>query len=148
MNCPKCKKSDTKVIDSRIIDLCIKRRRQCISCSYRFTTYETPGPLDIKVVKRNGEIQKFDVQKITNSISKACNKRPIDTKNIKELSEHIKHCIYAKYQDQVSSKTIGNMVLEKLLEIDKIAYLRFASVYKNFKNLGNFDKEIKKLNSK
>jgi transcriptional repressor NrdR len=147
MNCPKCHKPDTKVIDSRVIDVCIRRRRECVSCSYRFTTYESPEPIDLEVKKRDGTFEPFDREKIKKSITKACNKRPICEKEIEKLTCEIEHELYTKYDNFVPSRAIGRKILEKLINIDEVAYLRFASVYKNFKNIDTFSKEITKINT-
>jgi len=144
MKCIKCGKS-TKVLDSRIENNCVRRRRLCKICALRFTTYETPEPLNLKVIKRNEEIEIFNRQKILESIKKACNKRPITQEQIKNVTCQIENNILENYKDTITSRTIGKLVLDKLLKIDKVAYLRFASVYKNFQSIGKFSKEIDKI---
>lgn len=148
MNCPKCLKPNSKVLDSRATNCLIKRRRECIYCDYRFTTFEEPAPLNIKVIKRNDTIEKFDRNKILNSIKKACNKLPIKDEEITKITFEIEHLLYKKYDNEILSKNIGKHILNKLLLINKVAYLRFASVYKNFKNVDKFSQEINKIKSK
>ena len=148
MNCPKCQTSDTKVVDSRAIGNCIRRRRMCIACSYRFTTYERPEPVDRRVQKRDGSTEPFDRNKISKSIEKACNKRPVLSKEIESISYEIEHELFCKYDEYIPSKAIGKIILEKLIVLDEVSYLRFASVYKNFKSAKTFSREIDKIASK
>lgn len=145
MNCPKCQKPDSKVIDSRAIGSCIRRRRQCVKCAYRFTTYEKPEPIELKVQKRDDTIEIFDRQKITKSIEKACNKRPVKKTDIEKISYEIEHELFCQYNHLIPSKAIGKAILEKLIDLDEVAYLRFASVYKNFRSAKTFSREIDKL---
>lgn len=147
MNCPNCKNKDTKVVDSRVLGTCVKRRRHCEKCNYRFSTYENPQPLNLIVIKKDGEKQDFDKTKIENGLKKAFKKRPYNEKQIDELACHIEHKIHQKYKKSVKSCQIGKIILDELSDIDKIAYLRFASVYKNFRSVKTFSKEIKKINS-
>lgn len=145
MNCLKCKK-DTKVIDSRNIDNCVRRRRVCNTCGYRFTTYENPEIINISVIKRDKSLEKFDRQKIYDSLQKACNKRPISKEKIDTITCEIETEIFKNYTNEIDSRDIGKLVLKKLMKLDKIAYLRFASVYKNFSSINKFSKEIDKIN--
>ncbi len=147
MICPKCQNNDTKVVDSRVLGTCVKRRRKCEKCRYRFSTYENPEPLDLKVIKKDGTKENFDRQKIQDGIRKAFKKRPFTDKEINDLSCEVEHTIHQKYKQSVKSCDIGKLILVKLSTIDKIAYLRFASVYKNFRSIKTFSKEIKKINS-
>ena len=148
MNCPKCQVANTKVVDSRAIGSCIRRRRECVACGYRFSTYERPEPVGRHVQKRDGTIETFDRNKITKSIEKACNKRPVSSKEIESLSYEIEHELFCKYDDIIPSKFIGKAILDKLISVDKVSYLRFASVYKNFKSVKTFSREIDKIESK
>lgn len=148
MNCPKCYKDNSKVLDSRTINCFIKRRRKCTHCNYRFTTYEKPAPLDIDVIKKDKSIEKFNRQKIYLSIKKACNKRPVNKEKIQQITYEIEHTLCLKNKNKISSQQIGKQILKKLFTIDKVAYIRFLSVYKNFKNIDKFSQEIKKINLK
>lgn len=148
MICPKCQTQDTKVVDSRVLGSCVKRRRECIKCSYRFSTYENPQPLSLKVIKRDNITEEFDINKIKTGLEKSFNKRPFSKEDIDKLACEIEHIIHAKYHKTIKSTQIGQIILKKLSQIDKIAYLRFASVYKNFCSVKTFSKEIKKINSK
>lgn len=148
MICPKCQTKDTKVVDSRVLGNCVRRRRECTKCDYRFSTYENPEPINLKVIKRDGLIEEFNRNKIQKGLEKSLNKRPFLQKDIDELTCEIEHTIYKTYKKKVKSTQIGKLILEKLSEIDKIAYLRFASVYKNFRSVKTFSKEIKKINSR
>lgn len=145
MQCLKCKNNETKVIDSRVLGSCVRRRRECIRCNYRFTTYENPEPIDLKVIKKDGDCQKFDREKIRHGLEKALNKRPFTASEIEQITCEIEIEICNKYKDKIESKDIGKIILNKLKQIDQIAYLRFASVYKNFKNVKTFYKELNKL---
>lgn len=145
MQCLKCKNNETKVIDSRVLGNCVRRRRECIQCHYRFTTYENPEPIDLKVIKKDGQHQAFDREKIKRGLERALNKRSFDTSQIDQIACEIELEIYSKYKDSVDSKDIGKIILHKLKHIDQIAYVRFASVYKNFKNVNTFYKELDKF---
>lgn len=147
MQCLKCKHNETKVIDSRVLGNCVRRRRQCVKCNYRFTTYENPEPIDLKVVKKDGQSQDFDREKIKKGLERALNKRPFSQTQIDQIACEIELEIYSKYKDTIASKDIGKIILTKLKKIDEIAYVRFASVYKNFKNVNTFYKELNKFNN-
>jgi len=146
MRCPKCKEPDTKVIDSRVKEdgFCIRRRRECLSCGYRFTTYERVE-LDIMVVKKDGRREPYQRQKLLAGIRKACHKRPISEELIKKFVDELEFHLIQRGESEVPSNYIGEMVMEKLKEWDKVAYIRFASVYKEFKDVDEFIKQIKEL---
>ena len=146
MRCPFCGSLDSKVIDSRSSksQTAIRRRRQCIRCEHRFTTYERRGELFV-IVKRDGRRELFDRQKILNGIIRACEKRPISIERIEELVDEIEKILQERLQGEVSSREIGRLVMEKLNEIDEVAYIRFASVYRQFKEVTDFVREINKL---
>ncbi len=150
MKCMYCGHIDSKVIDSRQTEdgTAIRRRRECNFCGKRFTTYETIETTPILVVKANGNRQTFDANKIKNSIIKACEKRPIPMWKIDQLVENIQKKIYSSLEQEVSTKQIGEMVMEGLMDIDEVAYIRFASVYRQFKDISTFMKELKKLQNK
>lgn len=145
MNCPKCQALDTKVIDSRVHGCCVRRRRECTKCKYRFSTLEKPEPTNLHVIKRDGTTEQFDRKKIKHGLEKALNKRPFDKKTIEQITDEIEHEIRQKHSGQIKSIFIGKAILNKLKNIDKIGYVRFISVYRNFKNLKTFYKEIDKL---
>jgi transcriptional repressor NrdR len=142
-----CGHTDSKVIDSRPSDdgTAIRRRRECNNCNKRFTTYETIETTPILVIKTNGNRQAFDANKLKNGIIKSCEKRPVPMYKIDELVENIQKKIYNSLEQEVSSKKIGEMVMEGLKEIDEVAYVRFASVYRSFKDISTFMKELEKL---
>lgn len=147
MKCMYCGCIDSKVIDSRSADdgTIIRRRRECIHCGKRFTTYETVENTPIFVVKSNGSRQAFDTNKIKSGIIKACEKRPVSTTVIDKLVEDIQKKIYNSLAQEITSKEIGEMVCEGLKNIDEVAYVRFASVYRSFTDTTSFIKELEKI---
>ena len=147
MKCIYCGCIESKVIDSRSAEdgTTIRRRRECVNCGKRFSTYETIETTQILVVKTNGTRQAFDVSKIKSGIIKACEKRPVPMSKIDEIIEGIQKSVYNSMEQEISSKRIGEMVMEKLLEVDEVAYVRFASVYRQFKDVSTFMKELEKL---
>ena len=147
MRCMYCGHIDSKVIDSRQTEdgTAIRRRRECINCGKRFTTYETIETTQVLVVKNNGNRQSFDPNKLKSGIIRACEKRPVPMWKIDKLVEDIQRNVYNSLDKEVTSKQIGEMVMDGLKEIDEVAYVRFASVYRQFKDVSTFMKEIKKL---
>ena len=147
MECIYCGCDDLKVIDSRPVDElnAIRRRRECTSCGKRFTTYETIETTQILVVKSNGSRQSLDISKIKNGIIKSCEKRPVSMHDIDELVAKIEKQIYNSLEQEISSKKIGEMVMKGLKELDDVAYIRFASVYRQFKDSNTFFEELKKM---
>jgi transcriptional repressor NrdR len=147
MKCIFCGCLDSKVIDSRSTDdgASIRRRRECVSCGKRFTTYESVETTPVLVIKNSGNRQVFDPGKIKNGIIKACEKRPVPMYKIDKLVEDIKKQVYNTLEQEISSKKIGEMVMAGLKEIDEVAYIRFASVYRQFKDMSTFLKEIEKI---
>lgn len=150
MKCPACGSLNSKVIDSRMHEegISIRRRRQCENCGKRYTTYEQIEVVSIRVVKADGTRQTFDVSKIRNGILIACEKRPVTTENIDKAIENIEKKIQENFTDEISAKVIGEYVMEELKLLDDVAYVRFASVYKKFQDVGEFQEEIDKLNLK
>lgn len=147
MKCPVCSFSDSRVLDSRPIDdgASIKRRRECPSCGKRFTTYEVVDTVPIAVLKRDGRREFFDKHKLALGIERACQKRPVDSKAIAaSIEAELQNSII----NEISSTDIGEMVLARLKEIDIISYIRFASVYREFKDIDSFTEEIKRLSRK
>lgn len=147
MKCPFCNCEDTKVIDSRAVDEnnSIRRRRQCENCNKRFNTYETIESVPIAVVKRDGTREAFDRNKLYNGIVKSCNKRPVSMQAIDNIVAEIEDKILNSLYKEVESTYIGEMVMDRLKEIDEISYVRFASVYKQFKDIDTFIDELSKL---
>jgi len=143
MKCIFCS-SDTKVTDKRESPEGTRRRRECLKCKKRFTSYEKPEKKDIVIVKKDGRREKFIIEKLKSGIIKACEKRPISTEEVNKLIEEIEEKLRRK-KKEIKSELIGKMVMNKLKKIDKIAYIRFASVYKDFQDISDFKKEVKEL---
>lgn len=147
MKCPYCGNMDSKVVDSRLSDdgASIRRRRECTSCGKRYTTYEKVESTPILVIKNNGNRQIFDINKIKNGIIKACEKRPVPMAKIEKMVSDIEKQVNNTLAQEISSKKIGEMVMEGLKELDEVAYVRFASVHRQFKDINTLMEEIKKL---
>ncbi len=147
MRCLYCNCTESKVIDSRSADdeRTIRRRRECMGCGRRFTTYETIEVAPILVVKADGTRQAFDLGKIKRGVIKACEKRPVPIEKIDELAEDIAKRVYNSMEQEISSKQIGEMVMEGLQKLDEVAYVRYASVYRSFKDISSFMAELQKM---
>ncbi len=147
MKCMYCGCLESKVIDSRASEdgRNIRRRRECINCGKRFTTYETVENTPIYVIKSNGARQVFDVNKIKSGIMKACEKRPVSPVVVDKLIDEIQKKIYNSLAQEITSKELGEMVCEGLKDIDEVAYVRFASVYRSFTDTTSFMKELEKM---
>jgi len=147
MKCPFCSYYDTGVIESRHIEneLVIRRRRICKKCNKRFTTYERIDLIPLMVIKKDGRREPFSREKITGGIIKACEKRPISVETINKLVNNIEETIKNEGANEVKSSAIGELVISRLRTLDEVAYVRFASVYRQFKDASSFVKEIKKL---
>lgn len=147
MRCLYCNCTESKVIDSRSADddKTIRRRRECTGCGRRFTTYETIETTPILVVKTNGNRQSFDIGKIKRGIIKACEKRPVPLEKIDALVEEVSKKVYNSMEQEISSKLIGEMVMEGLKELDEVAYVRYASVYRSFKDISSFMSELQRM---
>lgn len=145
MKCPTCNYKETKVIDSRLNSegTSIRRRRECLKCEKRFTTYEYVEDVPLMVIKRDGRRQSFDRRKIISGLVKACEKRPVSIDQMEELTDAIERTIQKEYDREVSSKDIGEMIMEKLASLDEVAYVRFASVYRQFRDVNQFMNELK-----
>ena len=150
MRCLYCNCTESKVIDSRSADdeRTIRRRRECMGCGRRFTTYETIEVAPILVDKNDGTRQAFDLGKIKRGVIKACEKRPVPIEKIDELAEDIAKRIYNSMEQEVSSKKIGEMVMEGLQKLDEVAYVRYASVYRSFKDISSFMAELQTMMEK
>jgi len=145
MVCPQCKKGETRVIDSREDEQAIRRRRECMACQSRFTTFERIEVLNLLVKKRGGEKQPFSKEKLLAGIKLAGEKRPAVAQHAQAIADAIERDLYATCKQEVSSQKIGQMVLENLKPIDPVAYLRFASVYRSFEDLSAFEQELSNI---
>ena len=147
MICPKCKFQDSKVVDSRPLnsDASIRRRRECLSCKFRFTTYEYIQISPIMVIKKSGGREEYSRKKIEKSLHLACNKRPVPEEIIQNSINDIENQIYNTSNIEIDSSLIGELIIEKLRSIDKVAFIRFASVYRQFHDLGEFQAQIDDL---
>ena len=150
MRCLYCNCTESKVIDSRSADdeRTVRRRRECMGCGRRFTTYETIEIAPILVVKSDGTRQAFDLGKIKRGVIKACEKRPVPIEKIDALAEDIAKRVYNSMEQEISSKQIGEMVMEGLQKLDEVAYVRYASVYRSFKDISSFMAELQKMMEK
>lgn len=147
MKCPFCQKSSNKVVDSRLSQngRAIRRRRECLRCKRRFTTYEYIEETPLMVIKKDGRREPFDRNKLLAGVVKACEKRPISMERLEKLVDSIGQAIQKDFQKETKSKAIGELVMKKLYGLDEVAYVRFASVYRQFKDVSQFMKEIKHL---
>ncbi|MCK4264470.1 MAG: transcriptional regulator NrdR [Candidatus Aminicenantes bacterium] len=147
MRCPFCDHSESKVIDSRESKngLRIRRRRECLSCSRRFTTYEKIEEIPYMVVKKDGTRQRFDSQKLLQGLLKACEKRPVPVAKLEEIVEEIETKLQERPEKEINTSEIGQFVMDKLKKLDKVAYVRFASVYREFRDVLEFKKELEVL---
>ena len=147
MKCPFCQHNDSRVVDSRTSDddTVVRRRRECPECARRFTTYERPGEVRISVIKKDGRREPFDREKLIVGMTKACEKRPISREDIERAADAVERQVWDQLAEEVPSSKIGALVMEKLREMDDVAYVRFASVYKEFHAADSFLEEIESL---
>ena len=147
MRCPFCGYSESKVIDSRPADegASIRRRRECLSCAKRFTTYETMESLPMVVVKKDGSRQSFDRRKVLGGMIRACEKRPVPLAELEKTAEEIEQDLQNSMEREISTEAIGERVMDCLRKVDQVAYVRFASVYRQFKDIDTFMAELNKL---
>jgi transcriptional repressor NrdR len=147
MKCPVCYYQDTKVIDSRVASdgLSIRRRRECLKCGFRFSTYEEIEILDLSIVKRDGRKETYSRDKLTRGLKKALEKRPITEEKFKKLVNLIERDLQKLRKNEITSLQVGQIVMKNLKRVDQIAYIRFASVYQSFKDVHTFQKELNKL---
>ena len=150
MRCPFCGSCDSKVLDSRPVSdgYSIRRRRECINCLKRFTTYERVDELPLQVVKKDGRRETFDRQKLLQGLLKACQKRPVSVEQIEEIVENIERDLRNTSEHEAKSAYIGELVMKSMRDLDEVAYVRFASVYREFKDVESFVAEIKNLLNK
>lgn len=147
MKCPYCNEDETKVIDSRPVDdnCSIRRRRQCEKCGRRFTTYEKLETMPLVVIKKDNSRETYDRSKIESGVIRSCHKRPVSTQQIDSMIDEIENQIFNMEEREVSTNMIGELVMERLKELDEVAYVRFASVYREFKDVNTFMEELGKL---
>ena len=147
MRCPYCSHPESKVIDSRPAEegASIRRRRECLECHKRFTTYETMECLPIMVVKKDGSRQSFDRNKVMAGLIRACEKRPVPYSTLENMVSEIEQVLQNKMEREIASTEIGELVMERLKKIDDVSYVRFASVYRQFKDINTFIEELSKL---
>ncbi len=149
MHCPFCSQDDTKVIDSRLVTEgnSVRRRRECVSCGERFTTFESAELVMPRVVKRDGSRQPFDEEKLRRGLIKALEKRPVSTEAIDTCLNHIMHRLRSTGERELPALQVGEIVMEELRGLDPVAYVRFASVYRDFQDISEFEQEVQKLES-
>lgn len=147
MKCPSCQNNNTRVLDSRPVDdyRSIRRRRECEECSYRFTTFEKVEEIPLIVVKKEGTREEFSREKILRGLLRACEKRPVPLKELEEITASIEKELRSNGVSEINSESVGEMVMERLAKIDDVAYVRFASVYRQFKDINVFIDELKEL---
>jgi len=147
MKCPFCSYEEHKVIDSRPVEESnsIRRRRECLKCQKRFTTYERVESISLIVIKKDGTREEFNREKIMDGIVRACQKRPVSVQQMENVVNEIEHQLANSLDREVTTNLIGEMVMQKLKEIDEVSYVRFASVYRQFKDINTFMEELKKL---
>ena len=147
MKCPYCGHPESKVIDSRPADenASIRRRRECLSCARRFNTYETVESLPIVVIKKDGSRQSFDRQKVLRGMIRACEKRPVALAELERIADEIEQELQNSMEREIRTEVIGEKVMERLRKVDQVAYVRFASVYRQFKDIDTFMAELNKL---
>lgn len=147
MKCPHCNHLESRVVDSRASDegLTIRRRRECLVCAKRFTTYERLEEEPLMVIKKDGRREPFDRQKILNGLRKACEKRPLSFETLEKIAGGVEWTLRNRTESEVPSSVIGELIMERLKEVDEVAYVRFASVYRQFKDLDIFMKELQSI---
>ncbi len=147
MKCRYCSSTESKVVDSRPTEdgTSIRRRRECINCGKRFTTYEKIEEIPIMVIKKDGTREPFDSEKILSGVRKACEKRPVSTADMGLLVDNVVREVFNSLEQEVKSEAIGEMVMSRLKDLDEVAYVRFASVYRQFKDINTFMNELKIL---
>lgn len=147
MKCPSCHNHDTSVLDSRVTDegLAIRRRRECDKCGYRFSTIEEVEILNMTVVKRDGRREPYSRTKVENGLKKALEKRPVTSDRLKKLIGQIERDIQVRGRMEITSQQIGELIMKRLLRVDQVAYIRFASVYRQFQDVESFSQELTRL---
>lgn len=147
MKCPYCEYEESKVVDSRPIDdgHVIRRRRECMKCNKRFTTYENIEEIPLIIIKKDGNRQVYNRNKLLNGIIRACEKRPVSIEQMEQIADDIEKTLYNSMEKEITTIYVGELVMDRLKDIDEVAYVRFASVYRQFKDLNTFMDELEKL---
>ena len=145
MHCPYCSHPHSKVTDSRVVENGIRRRRECQACEFRFTTYERIQAVPLMVSKQDGRREEFNREKLIAGIRKACTKRPVASRTIEKLEEDVESQLQQQGNSEVSTSTVGAMVMDKLRELDRVAYIRYSSVYRDFQDIESFEKAVRDL---
>lgn len=146
MLCPFCREGESKVVDSRgSQDFVIRRRRECLACGRRFTTYEKMEESPLKVIKKDGSRVPFDRERIRSGLEKACYKRPVSPDQVEQILDRVEHSVYETFEREVPSRFIGEQVCEALKRVDQVAFVRFASVYRSFQDVNDFVEELQTL---
>ena len=145
MECPYCLHKESKVTNKRRSPQGIRRRRECLKCKKRFTTYEKIEKNDLYVIKKDGRRERFDIEKLKRGVDRAFEKRPISQEQIQKMIIEIEEILRKKGKKEIKTSFIGNLIMKKLKKLDNVAYIRFASVYRDFENINDFKKEIKRL---
>lgn len=147
MKCPFCNSPESRVVDSRLADnaTTIRRRRECEACNRRFNTYERAEEVPLYVIKKDGRREPFDHNKILVGMTKACEKRPVSREDIERVAEEVERALRDRLATEIPARQIGDMVMERLRELDEVAYVRFASVYKDFRDADSFVEEVRGL---
>lgn len=150
MQCPRCQNNGSRVVDSRPSDdgRAIRRRRECEACGFRFTTFERREQTPLLVVKKNGTREEFNREKILRGLIRSCEKRPVAMEQVEKMVDEVEHKVRSLGENEISSKIIGEYIMEKLAEVDEVAYIRFASVYRQFKDMSVFLKEMQAFERK
>lgn len=148
MLCPRCNRAQTEVIDSRTAAKSVRRRRQCSACNYRFTTFERVERPRMSVIKKDGRREPFNREKLLTGIERACEKRPISREDMENIVDAIECAIFDRDELEVSTREIGNQVMKQLRDLDQVAYVRFASVYREFTDIASFAKVVEMLDNK
>jgi transcriptional repressor NrdR len=147
MKCPQCSFEEDKVVDSRTTKEgeAIRRRRECLKCGFRFTTYEYIERAPLMVVKKDGRREQYSREKLLGGLLKACEKRPVSREQLEKVIDDVETIMFAKFKNEVRSEEIGNLVIDRLQALDEVAYVRFASVYRQFKDINQFMSEVRTL---
>ena len=145
MDCPFCSSTESKVTDKRASPEGIRRRRECLKCNKRYTTYEKVSKDDLYVIKKDGSREKFDIEKLEKGIKRAFEKRPVSEEKIENMINNIEEILRKKGKKEIKSSVIGELVMKKIKKLDNVAYIRFASVYRDFQNIKDFKQEIKEI---
>ncbi len=145
MKCPFCAQRESRVVDTREVGDGIRRRRECLKCQRRFTTYERVAPISLLIVKRDGRREEYSRDKLYEGIRRACTKRPIPSQVLQDMVDEIESQLYASGETEIESRVVGEMVMERLKKLDDVAYVRFASVYRRFKDIDGLIEEIEEF---